>query len=98
MIFKNAVFGHETCNLHTEVTCGPSFYPRGLELSLFTLYGQLFKIAIFGQETWNLKKKVLEKLHLDPVSTPGGSKPGVEIELIFSPRAAVYEIGQFIYN
>ncbi len=61
----------------TEVACGPSFYPRGSKLSLFSLYGQWFprygpilKITIFGHETWNLKK--CQKLHMDPLSTPGG--------------------------
>ncbi len=48
-----------------EVAYGPSFsfYPKGLKLSLFSLYEQLFpryepifKIATLGHETWNLKK------------------------------------------
>ncbi len=55
----------------------PSFYPRGSKLSLFLLYGQrfprygqFFYIAIFGHETWQLAK--YQKLHIYPLSTPGG--------------------------
>ncbi len=40
-----------------------SFYPRGLKLRLFSLYGQwflrygpIFKIAIFMHETWQVAK------------------------------------------
>ncbi len=75
----------------TEVAYGPSFYPRGSKLSLFSLYGQrfprygsIFKIAIFGHKTWPLAK-VPEIAHT--LSTHG-----VEIELIFALQAAVSEI------
>ncbi len=43
-IFKNAIFGHETCHwpmrqkLHMYIA---SFYPKGAKLSLLSLYGQL---------------------------------------------------------
>ncbi len=46
-----------------EVAHMPSFYPRGIKLNLFLLYGQrflrywsIFKIAIFGHETWQVAK------------------------------------------
>ena len=60
-----------------------SFYPRGLRLRLFSLYGQLFprycpifKIDIFRHETWPLAKgtEVAHMLFL---------AQGVKIELIF---------------
>ncbi len=61
----------------TEVEYGPSFYPKGSKLSLFSLYGQrfprygpLFKIAIFGHETWP-STKVPEVAHV-PSFYPGG--------------------------
>ena len=47
-----------------------SFYPKGLKLSQFLLYGQrfqrygpIFKIAIFGHETWQFAK-LLEVAHI----------------------------------
>ncbi len=53
-----------------EVAHIPSFYPRGIKLNLFLLYGQrfprywsIFKIAIFGHETWQVAK-VPEVAHI----------------------------------
>ena len=58
-------------------TCIASFYPRGLKLSLFLLYGQrfprcgkVFKIAIFRHETWQVAI-VPDFAHIYPLSTPG---------------------------
>ncbi len=60
LIFKIAIFGHETWPLATvpEVAHIFSFYPRGSKLSSFSVYGQqfpryglIFKIATFGHET-----------------------------------------------
>ena len=72
----------------------PSFYPRGAKLSLFSLHGQrfprygpIFKIAIFGHETWPLAKvpHVAHIPSLFPIYR-------VEIKLIFTLRAAFFEI------
>ncbi len=80
-----------------DVAYGPSFYPRGLKLSSFSLYGQrcskcglIFKIAIFGHKICNLKKKAPEvkEVAYGPYFYPWG----VEIELIIAIRAAVSEI------
>ena len=42
LIFKIAIFGHETRNVTKvlEVAYEPSFYPRGSKMSSFKLYGQ----------------------------------------------------------
>ncbi len=81
LIFKIAIFGHETWNLKNvpEVAYGPSFYPIGSKLSLFLLYMQLFpryrpifKVVIFGHETWNLKK--VPQIAYGPSFYPIGSK------------------------
>ncbi len=76
-----------------------SFFPRGLKLSLFSLYGQrfprygpIFKIAIFGHETWPLAK-VPEVAHILPFY-PRGSK----FSSFFALRAAVSEIGAYFQN
>ncbi len=78
----------------TNCICGPSFYPRGSNLNLFSLcrqqfarYGLIFKTAIFGHETWKLKKSARSLTFVDPLSTPG-----VEIELIFALRAEVSDV------
>ncbi len=51
------------CILHIGKLHMCSLYPRGSQLTLFSLYekafsryGPIFKIFIFGQEIWNLKK------------------------------------------
>ena len=45
LIFKIAIFGHETWPLAKmpDVAHMPSFYPRGSKLSLFSLYGHGFR-------------------------------------------------------
>ena len=61
---QNCHLGHETPLANPpDVAHVPSFYPRGLKLSLFSLYMQrfprdrpIFKIAIFGHETWQVAK------------------------------------------
>ncbi len=44
LISKIAIYGHENWNLRKvpEVAYGPSFYPRGSNLSPFSLYRQPF--------------------------------------------------------
>ncbi len=93
--FKIYIFGHETGPLtkDPEVAHILPFYPSGLKLSLFSLYGQafprywpIFKIAIFGHGTWQLAN-VPEVAHISPFY-PRGSK----FSLFFALRAAVSEI------
>ncbi len=77
LIFKIAIFGHETWSLAKvpEVACIVSFYPKGSKLRLFLLYGQqfpIFKIPVFGHETWPLAK-VPEVPHI-MYCYPRGSK------------------------
>ena len=91
LIFKMAIFGHKTWPLAKvpEFAHIPPFYPRGSKLSNFTLrtaISEMFKLAIFGHETWPLAKvpKVAHILTFYP--------RGVEMELIFTLRAAVSEI------
>ena len=81
LIFKMALFGHETWPLAKvpEVAHLLSFYPRQLKLSLFLLYGQrfpsygpIFKIAIFGHKTWPLVK-VPEVAHMVSFYPKGGN-------------------------
>ena len=78
MIFKIAIFGHETWPLATDpdVAHIAPFYPKGSKLRLFSLYGQQFpryepicKIATFGHETWPLVK-VPEIAHIVPIVPP----------------------------
>ncbi len=81
----------------TEVAYELSFYPRGSNLSLFSLYGQRFprygpmlKNTIFEHETeWILKKGT--EVAYGP-SWTFILPHGVEIEPFFALRAAVYEI------
>ena len=64
-LFSITIFGHKTWQVAKvpEVAHIPSFYSKGLNFSLFLLYGQwfstyrpIFKIAIFGHETWQVPK------------------------------------------
>ncbi len=78
-----------------EVAHIHSFYPRGSQLSLFSLYGQsflrywtFFKIAIFGHETWPLAK-VPEIAHIHcTVFLPQGVK--LSLFLIYGQRFQRY--------
>ncbi len=97
LILKITIFGHETWNLIKvpEVAYGPSFYPRGSKLSLFSLYGQRFprygpilKIPYLGI------KPGIEKSARSCIWTLFLPR-GVEIELIFALQAAVSQSQQF---
>ncbi len=94
LIFKIAIFGHETWPLAklSYRCCTYTFYPKGSKVSLFSLYGQrfprygpfYFKIAIFGYGPWPLSY----------THTPfrPQTPEGVEIELILALWTAVSEI------
>ena len=63
----------------------PRFHIHSLSTPPPSGYGPLFKVAIFGHELCHRNK--FKKLHIQCLYTQG-----VEIELIFALRAAVFEI------
>ncbi len=91
----NSIFGHEVCNLKKgpKVAYVLSFYPRGLKLSFFSLYGlpfsryrPIFKISIFGHEIRNLNTG--PKIAYVPFFYPRGSK--LSLFLLYGQRFPRY--------
>ncbi len=80
-VIKIVTFGHETWPLAKvpEVAHIPSSYPKGMKLSLFSLYwqrfpryGPIFKLPYLGMKLGQWPK--YQKLHIYPLSTPRGLK------------------------
>ncbi len=89
MIFKIAIFGHETWPLAKVLGLCSVFLPHGVELELiFTLLAAVSQIQadfqnfhVFGHKTWNLKKSPRNCI------CTFFSIPRVQIELIFTLQA-----------
>ncbi len=70
--FKVPICGHETWQM-AKVPHIISFYPKGSKLSLFLLFrdtGQFSKLPYLGMKLGKWPKFL--KLHIYPLSTPGG--------------------------